>query len=179
MVLGTVGYMSPEQVRGEAVDHRSDIFSLGCVLYEMLAGERAFARPTVAETLAAIVAAPVPDPSVSGSDAPPDLTRVVQRCLEKQPGERFQSAHDLAFALRSMLAGSAMPPGLQPSTAASPGAGSSSRAAPVHDRRPWLRVTGIGVTAVAVVLALGGTAGVRRRQPRRFRPPRSTRRNSP
>ncbi len=115
-VLGTLGYMSPEQVHGTEVDGRADLFALGCVLYEMVAGRRAFARPTAGETLAAILAAPVPELSSVATDAPPDLARIVARCVEKQPGARFQSAADLAFALRALLAapvgaiGAATPP---------------------------------------------------------------------
>jgi tetratricopeptide (TPR) repeat protein len=101
-VLGTVGYMAPEQVQGGAVDPRTDIFALGCVLYELVTGRRAFARPTATETLAAILSSPAPDVAVSGTDAPPDLAHIVARCLEKQPGQRFQSANDLAFALRAL-----------------------------------------------------------------------------
>lgn len=103
-VLGTTGYMAPEQVRGERADHRADIFALGCVLYEMLAGQRAFARPTVAETMAAILQEPAPEVKAFGADAHPELSRIVGRCLGKQPGERFQSASDLAFSLRSLVA---------------------------------------------------------------------------
>ena len=96
-VLGTVGYMSPEQVRGGRADAPSDIFSLGCVLYEMVAGARAFSGPTPAQTMSAILEHdPVPPAS-----APPDLQSVIRHCLEKNPGERFQSARDLAFALRA------------------------------------------------------------------------------
>jgi serine/threonine protein kinase/Tfp pilus assembly protein PilF len=102
-VLGTVGYMSPEQVRSLPVDTRTDLFSLGCVLYEMIAGTRAFGRPTPADTLAAILTAdPVPiDPAATG--CPPELARLVARCLEKQREARFQSARDLAFALEASL----------------------------------------------------------------------------
>jgi eukaryotic-like serine/threonine-protein kinase len=106
-VLGTVGYMSPEQVQGTEVDGRADLFALGCVLYEMATGRRAFARATATETLAAILSAPVPEVSAAGTDVPPDLGRIVARCLEKQPGARFQSASDLAFALRALLTVSA------------------------------------------------------------------------
>ena len=112
-VLGTVGYMSPEQVRGAEADARSDIFALGCVLYETLAGEQAFKRATAAETMAAILQEPAPEISASGVAATPELNGIVAHCLEKQPSERFQSAGDVAFALRSLapavvgLAGSA------------------------------------------------------------------------
>ncbi|HSP92538.1 MAG TPA: serine/threonine-protein kinase, partial [Vicinamibacterales bacterium] len=104
VVLGTVGYMAPEQVQGARADARSDIFALGCLLFEMLTGRMAFAGSTMAETLAAILSAPVPEVSAAAADAPPELERIVGRCLEKQPGQRFQSASDLAFALRSLTA---------------------------------------------------------------------------
>ena len=139
-VLGTVGYMSPEQVQGTSLSPRSDIFSLGCVIYEMLTGDRAFARPTVAETLAAIVVSPVPDPTVTHSGAPPDLARLLQRCLEKAPGERFHSAQDLAFALRSTLA-SGVP---------------TAESVPVVDRAP--------LSSEAVDRTRRETSGNRRRQ---------------
>ena len=102
-MLGTAGYMSPEQVRGQAVDHRTDIFSLGCVLYEMLAGQRAFRRDTAADTLAAILREEPPELTGLQPDIPPALARLVSHCLEKRPEERFQSAHDLAFELRAFL----------------------------------------------------------------------------
>ena len=104
-VLGTLGYMAPEQVRGQVADARSDIFALGCLLYEMLAGKRAFARHTAAETMAAILKDPTPEVSVSGVEASLELNRIVAHCLEKNPGERFQSASDLAFQLKSLLSG--------------------------------------------------------------------------
>jgi serine/threonine protein kinase/tetratricopeptide (TPR) repeat protein len=106
-VLGTVGYMAPEQVRGQAADARSDIFTLGCLLYEMLTGKRAFARETAAETMTAILKDPAPEVSVSGVEITPELNRIIGHCLEKNPGERFQSASDLAFHLRSLLTGPA------------------------------------------------------------------------
>jgi serine/threonine protein kinase/tetratricopeptide (TPR) repeat protein len=100
VVLGTVGYMSPEQVKGLAVDHRSDIFSLGAVLYEMLSGRRAFRRDSAPETMAAILRDEPPDlSSASKQDITPELDRVVRRCLEKNIEQRFQSARDVMFAL--------------------------------------------------------------------------------
>jgi eukaryotic-like serine/threonine-protein kinase len=100
MVLGTVGYMSPEQVRGAAVDHRSDVFSFGAILYEMLAGERAFLRDSDVETLMAILKEEPPPLSLPGRPVPSELADLVAHCLEKRPEERFQSARDLAFALK-------------------------------------------------------------------------------
>jgi len=107
VVLGTVGYMSPEQVRGVAADARSDIFSLGCVLYEMVAGRRAFSRATAAQTMAAILEAQPAEFATTGKQVPAGLENVIAHCLEKSPQERFHSAHDVALALRSTLGGSA------------------------------------------------------------------------
>ena len=101
-VLGTVGYMSPEQVRGEAVDHRSDVFSFGSILYEMIAGQRAFKRNTAAETMTAILNDDPPDFPSRTAAIVPALERIVRHCLEKQPRQRFQSAHDIAFDLESV-----------------------------------------------------------------------------
>ncbi|HVN74789.1 MAG TPA: protein kinase [Thermoanaerobaculaceae bacterium] len=102
VVLGTAGYMSPEQVRGLPADHRSDIFALGCVLYEMLSGARPFHGETGAETMAAILKDDAPPLSVGPRRIPPALDRTLRRCLEKRPEERFQSARDLAFALETV-----------------------------------------------------------------------------
>lgn len=102
MVMGTVGYMSPEQVRGKTADHRADIFALGAILYEMLAGRRAFEKPTSTETMTAILNEDPVSISQAAPNAPPGLQRVVHRCLEKNPEQRFQSASDLAFALEAL-----------------------------------------------------------------------------
>jgi serine/threonine-protein kinase len=102
-VMGTVGYMSPEQVRAERADVPSDIFSFGCVLYEMLAGRRAFARQTSAQTMVAILESEPPELAGPQNQIPADLQRVVTHCLEKNPRQRFQSAQDLAFALKAIL----------------------------------------------------------------------------
>ena len=102
MVLGTVGYMSPEQVRGEAVDTRSDIFSFGAILYEMLTGARAFKRDSSIETLSAILKEDPPDLTEKMPNIPPALERLVRRCLEKERDLRFQSARDLAFNLEML-----------------------------------------------------------------------------
>ncbi len=100
--LGTVGYMSPEQVRALPADHRSDIFSFGAVLYEMLSGSRAFRGGTAADVLTAILREDAPSLAGKGREVPPALERIVRRCLEKRPGERFQSASDVAFALQAL-----------------------------------------------------------------------------
>jgi len=101
-VMGTMGYMSPEHLRGEPTDARSDIFALGCVLYEMLTGSSPFRRDTTADTMAAILKEEPPDVSLSGVKVTRELNRIVAHCVEKNPRGRFQSAADLAFALRSV-----------------------------------------------------------------------------
>ena len=99
LIMGTAGYMAPEQVRAEAADHRADIFSLGCVLYEMASGRRAFHRETPVETLNAILREePAKFPADVSAEAQ-GLVAIIMRCLEKRPGERFESAHDLVFSL--------------------------------------------------------------------------------
>ncbi|MDO8677102.1 MAG: protein kinase [Acidobacteriota bacterium] len=102
VVLGTVGYMSPEQVRGLAVDQRTDIFSFGAVLYEMLTGRRAFRGDSHVETMNAILKEDPPEFAGVGANIPAGLDRIVRRCLEKQPEERFHSAHDLGIALETV-----------------------------------------------------------------------------
>ena len=101
-VMGTVGYMSPEQVRGHEVDHRSDIFSFGSILYEMLSGQRAFRRETMAETMTAILKEEPAELIESNAKVNPQLDKIVRRCLEKQPARRFQAASDLGFALEAV-----------------------------------------------------------------------------
>ena len=119
-VVGTVGYMSPEQVRGKHVDHRSDVFSFGVVLYEMLSGRRAFRGDSAIETLNAILKEEPAELSQTNTKVNPVLERIVRRCLEKKPERRFQSAFDLTFAIEAVLtpSGSAIEP-----TALSPGVG--------------------------------------------------------
>jgi Tol biopolymer transport system component len=106
LVMGTIGYMAPEQVRGKAVDGRADLFAFGAVLYEMLTGARAFHRDTPADTMTAILKEDPPELASVRSDLPPALDRIIRHCLEKNPAERFQSARDVAFALEA-LSGSA------------------------------------------------------------------------
>jgi serine/threonine protein kinase/Tfp pilus assembly protein PilF len=104
-VLGTVSYMSPEQVRGEAVESASDVFSFGCVLCEMVTGKRAFSRETSAETMVAILKE---EPPEFGSGLPLELQGIIRHCLEKKPTQRFRSASDLAFALKTLLGSQAI-----------------------------------------------------------------------
>jgi eukaryotic-like serine/threonine-protein kinase len=141
VVVGTVGYMSPEQVRGLAADPRSDIFSLGAVLYEMLSRRRLFQRETAAETMTAVLKDDPPPLSETDPLLPASVDRVVRRCLEKDPGERFQSARDVAFALEA-LSGSS-------------GTSAAMEAAPTaHRRRRWTVPTAVGLVLLTG-LALG------------------------
>jgi serine/threonine protein kinase len=108
-MLGTMGYLSPEQARGWPADGRSDLFSLGAVLYEMLTGRRAFDGPSDADTISAVLHRDPPCAATASEYA--GLERIVRRCLEKEPDDRFQNARDLAFALER-LAGPAAEFGL-------------------------------------------------------------------
>jgi len=141
MVMGTAGYMAPEQVRGNPVDHRADIFAFGAILYEMLAGRRAFQRSTSAETMTAILNDDPPAVSQLAQSTPPGLQRVVHRCLEKSPEQRFQSASDLAFALEAISESGI------------------SAAAPSAERiRPRSRKPRLWSGSIATVLALAAAA---------------------
>src|SRR5204862_283362 len=142
--MGTVGYMAPEQARGLVVDHRADIFSFGCVVYEMISGRRAFERDSAADTLSALLNEDPPPLSGSGLAIPPALERVVQRCLEKNPEERFQSARDLAFALDALST-----PTAAPVTSTSIGATGSTR------RRRAVAVAAFLLAALAAAFVLG------------------------
>ena len=135
-VLGTVGYLAPEQVRGLPADARTDIFALGCVLYELLSGTRAFRHETAAETMTAVLREEPPALTAS-----PEMSALVFRCLEKNPETRFQSAQDLAFALRSQTSAPGPPPA----------------ALPVTTRRPalsWLIAGAAAFVLVAVVIGV-------------------------
>jgi dienelactone hydrolase len=159
-ILGTVPYMSPEQVRGQPLDQRTDIFSFGAVLYEMLSGRRAFKGATPADTLSAILREDPPSLADLREATSPMLQQIVNRCLEKRPEDRFSSAHDLGLALEAISAVPAMP-GRQ---AAEPGAGAAAaadvpaaRPAPAFARlspsmrtHPWLWLLG-GLSALFLI----------------------------
>ena len=140
-VLGTAGYMAPEQVRGRPADARSDIFALGAVLYEMLAGRRAFEGESKLERAHAILSSEPPELEALGASVPPSVEKLVRRCLEKSPDERLQSARDLAFALDALLEGSTP----------------RERAVVAPARRRWpLTVAALGALALATgALAVG------------------------
>ena len=144
-VMGTMGYMSPEQLRGLAVDHRSDIFSFGAVFYELLSGRKAFRRDSASETIAAILKEEPAELTESGRNVSPALDHVVSHCLEKEPRNRFQSAQDVAFALSEASGATTITSGPQ---AAAP--------APRGKGRLWTAV------AVVVVLAAAGLLLTRR-----------------
>ena len=128
-VMGTVGYMSPEQVRGKPLDHRSDIFSLGAILYEMVSGKRAFKGDSSVETMNAILKEEPPELSETGLNVTPGLDRIIRHCLEKEPALRFQSARDLAFDLESLST---------LSSAGKPVAAESRLSSAAHYRTPLL-----------------------------------------
>jgi len=130
MVLGTVGYMSPEQVRAQTVDARTDIFSLGAILYELVTGKRAFQGETPADTMSAILREEPPPLTSTIGTVPPALERVVRHCLEKNPYERFQSARDLKFDLSEISSpSSGASTGMTAGLAATPASNPSSRTA--------------------------------------------------
>jgi len=152
-VIGTVGYMSPEQVRGEKVDSRSDIFAFGCLIYELLTGRRAFQRDTPHHTMEAILNSdPVPI-SEFRPDVAPALEMIVARCLEKQPAERFESARDIAFALQTLTGARK----------------AHSGAHPALDKSAWNRsrskVAGALVVLVASIIGWVAVDRVRSQQP--------------
>ncbi len=139
VVMGTAGYMSPEQVRGIALDPRSDIFSFGAILYEMLSGKRAFHGDTAADTMSAILKEDPPDLNETNRNVSPALERVVQHCLEKNPEQRFHSARDVAFDLETLSNQSS--------------SGSRLRAVTDQRRSYWKQAAG----ALIIPLALAGT----------------------
>jgi eukaryotic-like serine/threonine-protein kinase len=144
VVMGTAGYMAPEQVHGEPADHRADIFALGVVLYEMLAGRRAFSGRSAMEIMSAVLT--TDPPPLPAEIAPPHVDRIIHRCLEKSPAQRFQSASDVAFALEAVQLSSG-------ATASIPAI-----------RWPSRRVL-VPLTASALILALGAGLGLSLRTP--------------
>lgn len=155
-IMGTVGYMSPEQVKGAAVDYRSDIFSFGAVFYEMLTGKRAFRGESPIEIMSAILSQEPPEPTEAERTIAPAFERIIRHCLEKRPENRFQSTRDLAFDLES-LAGTATTSGASLSTrplAKAPGS-----------RKIWV-ASAIALTAIALAAAYFlGKSGVRQGDP--------------
>jgi Tol biopolymer transport system component len=144
VVMGTAGYMSPEQVRGKPADHRSDIFSFGAILYEMLSGKRAFHGESGVETMSAILKEEVPELSETGRNIPPALDRIVRHCLEKQPGQRFQSAGDVAFDLEALTEISA-------ATSKSGAQGAVAQTDSASSRRLQLIAAGLCLVAAAML----------------------------
>src|SRR5947209_4594989 len=147
VIVGTVGYMSPEQVRGERVDHRSDLFSFGAILYEMLSGQRAFHENSAVETMNAILKEEPPELAQTSQQVSPAVERIVQHCLEKSVDERFQSARDIGFALEALS-------GLSSASAAA-----AVTVTPARWSRRWM--IALGVLAIIAALALGTLVGVR------------------
>jgi eukaryotic-like serine/threonine-protein kinase len=151
-VMGTVGYMSPEQVRGQTVDNRSDIFSFGAILYEMATGKRAFQRDSSVETMNAILKEEPPELDASQMKVSPGLERIIRHCLEKNPESRFQSARDLGFALGALSDTAAI--------AAVP-------SVPAPRKRAWLRWIGAAL-AVLTAATLGYLLEPRQTPPQRL-----------
>jgi len=149
VVMGTLSYMSPEQVKGKSADARSDIFSFGAILYEMLSGQRAFHGDSAAETMSAILREEPPDLSVTNQSISPGLERIVRHCIEKNPEQRFHSVHDVAFALETAMDASSAP---------------RVAAAPEKRRRSALRPV-LFACGVAAALGLGLLLGLRLRAP--------------
>ena len=147
VVMGTLGYMSPEQVKGKPADQRSDIFAFGAILYEMLSGQRAFHRDSAAETMSAILREEPPDLSATNKSVQPGLERIVRHCLEKNPEERFYSTRDVAFDLEALSSLSA------PQLSAATGAQARSR-----------RAVPVAAALLGIVLAAAGGYWLRARQ---------------
>ncbi len=142
-VMGTVGYMAPEQVRGKPADSRSDIFAFGAILYEMISGKRAFHRDSPVETMSAILKDEPPDLAETNRNVSPVLERIVRHCLEKSPAERFQSARDVAFNLEALT-----------DISSSSRSGVQAIQEEQATRRPWI------IPALVAVLVLASWAGI-------------------
>jgi hypothetical protein len=143
-VLGTVGYMAPEQVRGQAVDARADLFALGAVLYEMLTGQRAFPGATAADTMTAILREDPPELSTVRGEAVAGVDRVMRHCLEKNPAERFQNARDVAFALEAFSG-----------TSVGSASGAMSALPARRSRAPWFAVGAVALAALGAGVLVG------------------------
>src|SRR5688572_28753988 len=150
VVMGTVGYMAPEQVRAQPVDARTDLFALGVVLHEMLSGHRVFQRDTPAESMTAILREDPPELLGARADISPALNSIVRHCLEKNPSERFQTARDAAFALEA----------LSGSTASGQ---SATGRTPTGGRRRWLWPVSAALATLAVMIGKIGRASCRER----------------
>jgi serine/threonine protein kinase len=150
-VLGTVGYMSPEQVRGHEVDHRSDIFSFGVILYEMLKGRRTFTGESAIEILNAILKDEPEDLTATDMRISPALEKIVRRCLEKKPERRFQSASDLGFALETL----SLTSGSRLETAAWPALSGTTGRSPLQtrERLAWIAVAVLSIVSLGVASA--------------------------
>jgi len=154
-IMGTVGYMSPEQVRGKPADHRSDIFAFGSILYEMLSGQRAFRGESAADTMSAILKEEPAELAETVRNVPPALERMVRHCLEKNPAHRFQSAGDLAFNLEALTDSSVVKTGAQAAVLGS-GAQVEALTESTHpsQKRAWVgHPLGVGLVAGVAVIA--------------------------
>ncbi len=146
VVMGTMGYMSPEQVRGRPADRRSDLFSFGAIFYEMLSGQRAFRGDTAADTITAILTKEPPDLTQTNRDIHPGIERIVRHCLEKNPEERFDSARDLAFDLEAL-------------TGVSSPAAAAAQVFPEKRPRLMLRLAATALISAAIAGLLAYAAG--------------------
>jgi Tol biopolymer transport system component len=160
VVMGTLGYMSPEQVRGKPADQRSDIFAFGAILWEMLSGRRAFHADTAADTMTAILTKEPPELSATNRDIHPGLDRILRHCLEKNADERFHSAHDLAFDLES-LSGISGPRAMPAAIPA------------VEKPRPWLLPAVAAAAAALIAAAIAGPLAYRSGKKAGYIPPPS------
>ena len=151
-VMGTPNYMAPEQVRGEPVDHRADLFAFGCVLHEMLSGTRAFSRETQVETMNAILNEEPPELSEANPNLSPAIERIIRRCLEKSPERRFQSASDLAFGLEGLSGASANPIAVRTNP-------SSKAPRLVRERHVWMGIIAVLLLGFAWQVMTSGRGG--------------------